>query len=503
MKSLFSFVFLFLFSNSVFAANLCDTSCNLTITFPNRGSIVAVEALTFTFGTDGVLDLGSAGTINSAVPPANTDFSTGGTLVLAAGESISINGSGSLYLGTGGAIDHTNFAITTDGEFVLDIDSVADSIYIGDLAINGNFNGTGSLTINVTGTDLELGSISTKGNISASANSINIVGSIGGSGTDSVISLIANELITQSDGLISADSIDLTGISLGTAAAPITVSTSNLSLSADDVHLSGSSSFLFPCTVSISSDTSLITHFDSFSIIDFHSCQYINRGSLIGDFNLTLPVLYSDVSITSNATLPTNFGFVTTSEPIIISELVPNDSTIHDFLFTSNGVILVYTDPFGVERIVKVWGDEEAIAPFVTKVLDEPLVDWNVVEFMGESCVVQGDECVTDDGKAYEVTSSGVEYPIDITLPEWQGWAFLTIDDVECVVTDGKCFDANGIAYTMTEEGLVRVQGSGSINIGVLLFVLFRLMYVRRFKLNMCQHPIMLNRTKQQMTLFQ
>ena len=105
MKSILTTIFLFLFANSVFAANLCDTSCNLTITFPGGGSIEATEALAFTFGTGGVLDLGATGTINTAVQPSSTDFSTGGTLALAVGESITFDAGGSLDLGTGGAID--------------------------------------------------------------------------------------------------------------------------------------------------------------------------------------------------------------------------------------------------------------------------------------------------------------------------------------------------------------------------------------------------------------
>ena len=159
MKSLFSLIFLFLFANSAFAANLCDTSCNLTITFPTGGSIEATETLTFTFGTGGVLDLGTTGTINTAVQPSSTDFSTGGTLALAAGESITFDAGGSLDLGTGGAFDFTSIAVTTDGVFDLQIDSVAETVYVGGITING----TGTLKITVTGSNLELGSIAVDG----------------------------------------------------------------------------------------------------------------------------------------------------------------------------------------------------------------------------------------------------------------------------------------------------------------------------------------------------
>ena len=183
MKSLFSLIFLFLFANSAFAANLCDTSCNLTITFPTGGSIGATEALTFSFGTSGVLDLGATGTINVAVPPASTDFSSGGTLALAAGESISFDAGGSLDLGVGGAIDFTSVTVTTDGEFDLQIDSVAESVYVGDIAVNG----TGTLKITVTGSNLELGALSAEGDIViTSSGNVDVLGSVITSGLLSI-----------------------------------------------------------------------------------------------------------------------------------------------------------------------------------------------------------------------------------------------------------------------------------------------------------------------------
>jgi len=172
MKSLFSLIFLFLFSNLVLATNLCDTSCNLTISFPSGGSIEATEALTFTFGTGGVLDLGATGTINAAVQPASTDFSAGGTLALTAGESITFDAGGSLDLGTGGNIDHTNMSIDTTGDITIEATGIAGTITISDMSIadgtisinsdaivensltisgDATFSGTGLLTVSSSG----------------------------------------------------------------------------------------------------------------------------------------------------------------------------------------------------------------------------------------------------------------------------------------------------------------------------------------------------------------
>ncbi|MDH5711048.1 MAG: hypothetical protein OEZ15_05230 [Gammaproteobacteria bacterium] len=150
MKPLFFSIFLFLFANSAFATNLCDTSCNLTISFPTGGSIEATEALTLTFGTDGVLDLGATGTINTAVQPSSTDFSAGGTLALAVGESITFDVGGSLDLGTGGNFDYTNITIMTDG--LIEVVAVGgdETIFLGSLTISG------IATVNVSGIDITI-----------------------------------------------------------------------------------------------------------------------------------------------------------------------------------------------------------------------------------------------------------------------------------------------------------------------------------------------------------
>jgi hypothetical protein len=101
---------LFSLFNSVHAQNLCDASCEFSVTFPEGGGLEAIDELTLTFGTGGELILGTGGTVNTAIQPSSLDYSSGGTLTLSAGESITFGPDGSLDLGTGGnagKVDHS------------------------------------------------------------------------------------------------------------------------------------------------------------------------------------------------------------------------------------------------------------------------------------------------------------------------------------------------------------------------------------------------------------
>jgi len=62
MRYLACLFFTLLFTHNVLATNLCATSCDLIVTFPDGGSIEAVEALAITFGTGGEFNLGAVGT---------------------------------------------------------------------------------------------------------------------------------------------------------------------------------------------------------------------------------------------------------------------------------------------------------------------------------------------------------------------------------------------------------------------------------------------------------
>ena len=79
MKYLAGLFFSLLMAHVAHAGKLCESSCDaLTISFPDGGSIEAVEALSFQFGDGGVLNDGSV----------TTGYSSGDLLSLAAGETL-------------------------------------------------------------------------------------------------------------------------------------------------------------------------------------------------------------------------------------------------------------------------------------------------------------------------------------------------------------------------------------------------------------------------------
>lgn len=120
MKILLLVLVLFSLIPSAYAENLCDESCEFSVTFPQGGRLEAIDELTLTFGPDGELILGTAGTVNTAIPPLSVDFSSAGTLVLSAGESITFGSGGALVLGTGGYIDGLSYNLYTTGDICID-----------------------------------------------------------------------------------------------------------------------------------------------------------------------------------------------------------------------------------------------------------------------------------------------------------------------------------------------------------------------------------------------
>lgn len=106
LGTLFVILPLLLLANAASGANLCNQNCLLSISFPNGGSIEAVEALSITFGDGGLVD--TAGSV--------TAYVAGETLTLNAGDSLDFGSGGSFDIGNAGNIDYTNMAITTKGE---------------------------------------------------------------------------------------------------------------------------------------------------------------------------------------------------------------------------------------------------------------------------------------------------------------------------------------------------------------------------------------------------
>jgi hypothetical protein len=127
--SLFPVILLALFSRTAIAENLCDSSCDLHIDFTVSGSIEAVEALTITFGSGGVINDGSVA----------TGYSAGETLLLNAGDTLVFNAGGVLDLGDAGNIDYTAMNLNVDGD--MSIAAVGGSGSI-------SFHGDSHITLN-------------------------------------------------------------------------------------------------------------------------------------------------------------------------------------------------------------------------------------------------------------------------------------------------------------------------------------------------------------------
>lgn len=159
--NLAGFLFTLLFSINAYATNLCDASCDFIITYPDGGTLEAVETLTITFGTGGLLNLGVTGTVNTNPQPASLDFTAGGSLILAKGESITFGNDGSLILGAGGNISYTDLLLNSSGGASLTAVSGTETIIIEKIVINGGLNITfNAKVISNTGT-LEVNSGST------------------------------------------------------------------------------------------------------------------------------------------------------------------------------------------------------------------------------------------------------------------------------------------------------------------------------------------------------
>ena len=178
MKSLFSLIFLFLFANSAFAANLCDNSCNLTITFPTGGSITAVEPLTFTFGDAGLVD----------TVATSTAYVNGNTLLMGAGEVLTFAAGGSLDLGAAGNLGYSSIAITTDGDINIQAVAGTETIYLFTITLSGTANlsltavsiaAEGDVTIGVDGALSFNAPGSTSNCETTSSSSVTLTGSTG------------------------------------------------------------------------------------------------------------------------------------------------------------------------------------------------------------------------------------------------------------------------------------------------------------------------------------
>lgn len=220
--NLVGFLFTLLFSINAYATNLCDASCDFIITFPDGGSLEAVEALTITFGTGGLLNLGATGTVNTNPQPANLDFTAGGSLILAKGESITFGNDGLMILGVGGNVAYTDLILNSSGGASLTAVSGTESIFIEKIVINGGLNITfyakiisnaGTLEVNSGGTlslAVDTGSI-TPSYCSISDSSATLTLSGGTIDTTDTCTNIATTL-TLSPAIITTGTVDPSAI---------------------------------------------------------------------------------------------------------------------------------------------------------------------------------------------------------------------------------------------------------------------------------------------------
>ena len=159
MKYLVSLFFLF-FAHNTYATTLCDESCELIITFPNGGSIIAVNALTISFGEGGYINDGAV----------TTGYAAGETIVLASADTVVFNNEGTFNLGTGGNIEYTAMEFNSTGGANLTATGGSESIFIEDVTFSGGIN----ITLNAS-------VISVMGTLSTESGSVmNMVADTGG-----------------------------------------------------------------------------------------------------------------------------------------------------------------------------------------------------------------------------------------------------------------------------------------------------------------------------------
>lgn len=134
MKYLTGLLLSLLFSNILLASDLCDSSCDLSITFPDGGSIEAIKDIEIQFGTGGYIT-------NNGV---TTGYSRGEDLEIDSGESMIFSAGSKLVLGERGNIDHSEMTITSNGVINLAAVGGKKIVEIRDL------NLLGKLTLNMS-----------------------------------------------------------------------------------------------------------------------------------------------------------------------------------------------------------------------------------------------------------------------------------------------------------------------------------------------------------------
>ena len=209
---IFTLFFLAGFYNPATAGNLCEDQCQLTITFPEGGSIEAVESFSITFGEGGFVNDGAV----------TTGYASGQILNFALGQTLQFTAGGELNLGAAGNIEYTNISVSSTGIFsvvalggaeIINIYALTLTDVTLDLSANSNLviHASGSLFLNQpqnpvtggTGTGAVIGSGTLTLNSGSGAVSIN-----SGSVVDGVLQGSNLSLTSDSNGGISINEID-------------------------------------------------------------------------------------------------------------------------------------------------------------------------------------------------------------------------------------------------------------------------------------------------------
>ncbi len=144
-KVLFGIVLVFSVM-AVKAENICTPDCEIFFSFDSGGAIVANQPMVFTYAAGSEINLGETGTVNSAMQPANLDFSAGGELRLAAGESIDFDTGGFFNLVGRSNLDVDDFEVVTGDLSIFALN--------GQVVFGGSLNVEGALFIDSLTTDL-------------------------------------------------------------------------------------------------------------------------------------------------------------------------------------------------------------------------------------------------------------------------------------------------------------------------------------------------------------
>lgn len=410
MKSIFS-VLLFILSittvvSSAFAGNLCDSSCDLTITFPDGGTLTATESLTFTFGDGGEINLGDTGTINAATQPASLDFPSGGSLTLDAGESITFDVGGFLNTAVAGNFDHTDITVSTDVEFDVVLDEGSTEAYLSDITATGD----GSLSITSDGA-LTISSITADGFI------------IVNSSTDLTINGAVT--ILQDDGsIVTSDSLTTECSSTSTDDSGVTISSKNIQLRA------------------LASD------------IDVGCVNYLTA---VGDFH---PLVFDPLLIGSTTTPST--GAVTIGTFVLNSTDV---SAVSALILTpiDNVEENVGTMVTGDATLIEASAITELLAPTMIQVYLDPsydltsMIGFGMIAYDDNECtIVDSSDCIADNGITYIYIGNVLvdkELLLSDGLSAFQGVTFIAKGDVLLNANDGDVLNAeDGIECVVANE---------------------------------------------------